>query len=84
MFRLIVFQRIFQKSEMTTFARNFIKVLWISPFLMEFGFSKLVCGNQIWKFMCRCRYLGKFSGQFSKISNFLEFGFSDEIKLEFR
>ena len=79
MFRLIVFQRIFQKSEMTTFARNFIKVLWISPFLMEFGFLNLEFGNQIWKFI-----LANFSGQFSKISNFLEFGFSDEIKLEFR
>ena len=27
--------------------------LWISPFLMEFGFLKLEFGNQIWKFMCR-------------------------------
>ena len=29
-----------------------------------------------------CRYFGKFSRHFSKISNFLEFGFSDELKLE--
>ena len=55
--------------------------LWISPFLMDFGFLKLELGNQIWKFMCS--YFGKFSGQFSKIANFLEFGFSNELKMEF-
>ena len=55
--------------------------LWISTFLMEFGFLNLEFGNQIWKFICS--YFGKFSGQFLKISNFLEFEFFNELKLEF-
>ena len=62
-------------------ARTGVLKLWISPFLMEFEFLNLEFGNQIWKFMCS--YFGKFSGQFSKISNFLELGFSKELKLEF-
>ena len=50
--------------------------LRISTFLMDFGFLNLEFGNQIWKFMCS--YYDKFSGQFSKIANFLEFEFSND------
>ena len=58
-----------------SYLRSGVLKLWISPFLMKFGFLNLEFGNQIWKFICS--YFGKFSGQFSEISNFLEFGFSN-------
>ena len=55
--------------------------LWISTFLMEFGFLNLEFGNQIWKFgKFMSSYFGKFSFKFSKISNFLEFAFFNELK----
>ena len=45
------------------------------------GFWVLKFGDQIWIFMYS--YFGKFSGHFSKISNLLDFGFSNELKLDF-
>ena len=59
-----------------TVFRSGVLKLWNPPFLMEFGFLNLEFGNQIWKFMCS--YYDKFSGQFSKIANFLEFEFSND------
>ena len=56
--------------------------LWISIFLMEFGFLKL----HFWKSNLEIyeQIFDKFLGQFSKISNFLEYGFSDNLELELR
>ena len=59
---------------MDSSSKSGVLKLWISPLLIDFWFLNLEFGNQIWKFMYS--YFGKFSGQFSKISNFLEFGFS--------
>ena len=56
--------------------------LWISIFLMESGFLKL----HFWKSNLEIyeQIFDKFLGQFSKISNFLEYGFSDNLELELR